>query len=70
MSPINELLLRTLAILAHAAANFLLVTYLFNYDITAKWVRFIGFIALTLVLLFLFIKHLLNYIYFIKTKTR
>ena len=66
----NDFVLRTTALILHAAANIIIVTYLFNYDITGSWVFFIGFIALLLLLLFLFIKHLLSYIYFIKTKTK
>ena len=66
----NPLLLRTAAILLHAVANFLLITTLYNYDLTGSWLKFIGFIILVLFLLFLFIKHLLSYIYFIKTKTK
>lgn len=66
----NALLLRTVAILLHATGNFLLVTFLLSYDITGSWVFFIGFIVLLLLLLFLFIKHTVSYIYFIKTKTK
>jgi uncharacterized MAPEG superfamily protein len=66
----NDFVLRTAALLLHAAANIFIVTYLFKYDITGSWVFFIGFITLLLLLLFLFIKHLLSYIYFIKNKTK
>ena len=67
----NNLLLRTGAILLHAIANFLLVNYLVNeFDLTGKWILFIGFILLLLVLLYLFVKHVVSYIYFLKTKTK
>ena len=66
----NVFLLRTAAIVLHVAASIILVTFLFNYDITGSWVFFIGIITLLLLLLFLFIKHLLSYIYFIKNKTK
>ena len=66
----NPLVLRTLAILLHAAANYVLVTMLFNYDISGSWLYFIGFIVIMLVLLFLFLKHLFSYIYFIKTNIK
>jgi len=66
----NAFVLRTIAIVLHAVANFLLVTYLLNADITGSWLYFTGFIVLIAVLLFLFIKHLVSYIYFIKTKTK
>jgi hypothetical protein len=66
----NALLLRTLAILLHAIANFIFITWLYKYDITGSWLYFFGFIVIVLLLLFLFIKHLLTYIYFIKTRTK
>ncbi len=66
----NALLLRTAAIVLHAAANFLFVTFLLNYDISGSWLAFLGFIVLLLFLLFLFLKHALSYIYFLKTKTK
>jgi hypothetical protein len=66
----NQLALRTIFLILHAVANFILITLAFNYDITGSWALFIGFIAVALLLLFLFIKHLLSYIYFIKTKTK
>lgn len=66
----DTLLFRTVAILLHAAANFLLISYLVNFDITAKWLWFIGFIIIALFLLYLFVRHTISYIYFIKTKTK
>lgn len=66
----NAFVLRTVALVLHAVANIIVITLLFNYDITGSWIFFIGFIAILLLLLFLFIKHLLSYIYFIKTKTK
>ena len=62
----KSLLWRTAAIIAHAAANFILISVLFRYDITGRWVTFIGFILLALILLYLFIRHLVSYIYFLK----
>ena len=62
----NSLIWRSTALLLHAAANFFLISYLFRYDITGSWLYFIGFIAIALILLYLFIRHLVSYIYFIK----
>ena len=62
----NSLIWRTTAILLHAAANFFLISFLFRYDITGSWIGFIGFIVLALVLLYLFIKHLISFLYFLK----
>ena len=66
----NNLLVRTAAIILHAIINFLLVNWLVNFDITGKWIFFIGFIVVLLFLLFLFVKHIVSFIYFIKTKTK
>lgn len=41
----NNLFLRSAAILLHAAANFLLVTWLISVDISSRWLYFIGFMA-------------------------
>jgi hypothetical protein len=68
--PMNTTFLRTFLLLLHAAANFLLVTWLVDFDITGSWIRFIGFIVLLLALLYFFIRHVLSYIYFLKTKTK
>jgi hypothetical protein len=66
----NQMLLRTAAIVLHAVANFVLVSVLLNYDISGSWAGFLGFVALILVLIYLFIRHLLSYIYYIKTKNK
>ncbi|HKO79267.1 MAG TPA: hypothetical protein VJU78_02690, partial [Chitinophagaceae bacterium] len=62
--------IRTAALLLHALINFLLVSWLVNFDITGKWAFFIGFLIILLVLLYFFIKHIVSFIYFIKTKTK
>jgi hypothetical protein len=66
----NSVFTRTAALLLHALLNFLLVSWLVNFDITGKWIFFIGFIITLLILLYLFIKHIVSFIYFIKTKTK
>ena len=66
----NQMMLRTAAIILHAVANFIVVSVLLNYDISGSWVVFLGFVAVVLVLVYLFIRHLLSYIYYIKTKNR
>jgi ABC-type nickel/cobalt efflux system permease component RcnA len=65
----NTLFVRTAVLLLHAIANFALVSYLLNFDISGKWVSFIGFILLILVLVYLFIRHIVSYIYFVKNKS-
>lgn len=66
----NTLFFRITALLLHAVANFIIVSYAVNFDITGKWISFIGFILLLFVLLYFFIRHLASFIYFIKTKTK
>lgn len=66
----NTIFIRFAAILLHAIANFILVSYVVNFDITGSWIYFIGFVLLLLLLLYLFILHLTSFIYFIKTKTK
>jgi hypothetical protein len=67
VSPVmNRLFWRTSLILAHAIANFILISMLFRYDITGSWLLFFGFIIIALVLFYLFVRHLVSYIYFIK----
>ena len=66
----NSLFLRISALLLHAVANFILVSYLFNFDLTGKWIYFLGFIVLLFALLWIFIIHLVSFIRFIKTKTK
>ncbi|MBC7950106.1 MAG: hypothetical protein H7Y42_19640 [Chitinophagaceae bacterium] len=66
----NTLLIRIGALLLHALANFFLLTYLTDYDLTGSWLAIGGFVILLVVLLVLFIKHILSFVYFLKTKTK
>jgi hypothetical protein len=66
----NKLLIRIAAILVHAAANFLLITWLTNFDISGSWLAVGGFIILLAILLLLFIKHILSFIYFLKKQPK
>jgi hypothetical protein len=56
-----------MTIAGHALLNFLLTTWMFQYDITGSWMGFILFIILCLLLLLLFIKHLISYIKYLQT---
>ena len=66
----NSLSFRIIALLIHAAANFFLLNWLINFDITSKWIFFIGFIIVLLALLYFFVKHTIAFIYFLKTKLK
>jgi LPXTG-motif cell wall-anchored protein len=65
----NNLFIRVAAFLLHIVLNAVIVAYVTNYDISGSWLSFIGFLLLALLLLFLFIRHLISFIQFIKTKT-
>lgn len=67
----NNIVFRTFFIIVHAVVNFLLVNYILNhFDLTGRWIFFIGFILLAFLLSLLFITHIVSYIYFLKTKTK
>ena len=66
----NQFFLRTGAILVHAFLNIILVSWITRYDISGSWLAVIGFILLLFVLLILFLKHILAFIHYIKTKTK
>lgn len=58
---------RTLAILIHGLTNFLLVSWMLQYDITGSWMGFTLFIVLCLLLLVLFVKHLVSFIKYLQS---
>ena len=66
----NNFFLRIGAILLHALLNIILVSWITNYDISGSWIAVIGFLCLLFLLVILFIKHLLSFIQYIKTKTK
>ena len=65
----NSLFLRVGALLAHVILNIVIVAYATDYDVSGSWLAFIGFLILLFILLALFLKHLISFIQFIKTKT-
>ncbi len=65
----NALIIRTLAFLFHILLNVVLVGWLVNYDLTGSWLTFTGFILVLMILLVLFFKHLVSFIYFIKSRS-
>lgn len=66
----DNLLLRVVALLLHIVANFLLITWLTDFDITGSWLATGGFICLLAILLVLFIWHILKFLLFIKNKIK
>ncbi len=65
----KQILYRLLIIILHAIANFLLISWLMNFDISGSWLGFFAFVLVCLLLLSLFIMHLYSFVVFIKTKT-
>lgn len=66
----NSFFIRVVFLLLHAVLNFVAISWLLNFDITSKWVYFIGFILLIFLLVYLFINHIISFIYFLKTRTK
>jgi len=66
----NPLLLRTIALLVHAALSLLIANWLLNFDITSRWLYFAGFIIVLLILLYFFVRHIISFLYFIKTNQK
>lgn len=60
-------IVRTFLILIHAFINFLLVSWVLQYDITGSWMGFTLFIILCLLLLVLFVKHLVSFIKYLQS---
>ncbi|MFT3979510.1 MAG: hypothetical protein QM687_03505 [Ferruginibacter sp.] len=60
-------LFRTLAMLAHAFLNYILISWLFEFDITGSWAGFIFFIILCALLLLLFIRHCISFYKYLQT---
>jgi len=65
----NKLITRTLALLFHALLNVFLISYITDFDVSGSWLGFTGFVLFLLLLLFLFVRHLLIFIQYIKTTT-
>lgn len=65
--PTTNSFIRIVALLVHALLNFIVVSAILNYDISARWVSFFLFILLCFTLFALFVFHLFTFIRFIKS---
>src|SRR5690349_8279863 len=63
---LQPFILRLLAVLLHALLNFIAISYLLDFDITGSWLVFIGFVLLVFLLVYLFLRHIISFIQFIK----
>ena len=66
----DAIYLRVGAILAHVILNIIIISWIVNFDITGSWLKVAGFAAVLFILLVLFIKHLISFINYLKTKTK
>ena len=66
----NSMLLRLVLLLLHAFINFALVSWLLNFDITGSWLAVGAFVIGVLLLMVVFIRHLLSFFSFLKTRTK
>ena len=66
----NSILLRVILLLLHALINFALISWLMNFDITGSWLAVGVFVIGVLLLMVVFIRHLLSFFSFLKTKTK
>lgn len=65
-----RLFIRIAALLFHAVLNFIVVTGLTNFDLTGSWSLFAAFAAVVFVLLYLFLRHVVSFVCFLKNKLR
>ena len=63
----NKLIIRTTALIIHALLNIFIISWLTDFDITGKWIYFIGFVLIAGILLLFFIRHIFSFIQFIKS---
>ena len=66
----SRLFRRILAIVLHLLLNVFVVTWVMQYDVTASWITFSGFVSLVLILLIFFTLHLISFFYFIKSTNK
>ncbi len=64
-----HIILRTLALVAHAGVNIMLITAMTDLDITGSWLLTAGFTLIVILLITMFIIHLVSFVHFLKTKT-
>ncbi len=64
----NNLVLRTVALLLHALLNFFVISYTMDYDITGRWLNIILFVLLCIVLMYFFVLHIISFYQFVKSK--
>ena len=65
--PFKNKMIRTSGILLHALVSFLLINWMFKYDIAGSWLGFTLFIIICLLLLMLFTRHLVSFIRYLQS---
>jgi hypothetical protein len=64
----NTIPVRATAILLHLLLNFLLVTWLMDFDLTGGWAPFALFVTMCLLLLMAFVVHMISFIRYLQSK--
>ena len=62
--------LRVVLLFLHALINFILISWLTDFDITGSWLTVIGFTLFVLLVIGTIIAHIISFINYIKTKTK
>ena len=62
----NRLSVRIAALLLHAVLNFIIITWLTNFDLTGSWLVFIAFAMIVFVLIYFFLRHIVSFVQFLK----
>lgn len=62
----NTLFFRTAILLVHILLNFIVVSWFLKFDISGSWVSIVVFIIGLIVLMWVFIRHIISYLSFIK----
>ena len=66
----NSVFTRTSLLVLHAIASVILLTYIVKFDISGRWLSFVGFVLLLFALMYLLVRHIISYVSYIKTKIK
>jgi hypothetical protein len=70
LTQMDNYVIRIAAIIAHVLLNIVIISFLTDFDITARWITTIAFVLIIFLLFVMLIKHVVSFINYIKTKTK
>jgi hypothetical protein len=70
LTQMDNYVIRIAAIIAHVLLNIVIISFLTDFDITARWITTIAFVLIIFLLFVMLIKHIVSFINYIKTKTK